>query len=253
MRLAVCLCVVLLLVPAVPARAQAPAPESGRWQEMSFAADPVHAISEDRYIETVVALAAAGKLDDDALVLARVRAISAGLVRAAIAIKPQAADWPWEVHTSSDAGVEALCMAGGKILVGSAFVRQLALDDGELATLIGHEVAHALAEHQRETLSEALHLRGQAGLPLEVLDERLESDLSLQIKLSSLNYLQEREADQLGMVLAHDAGWPAPAMLRFYRKLAGVSGAPVVTGAYPMPDARISMAKGMLRLFATQP
>lgn len=232
------------------AAAFAQVPESGRWQELKFGAEEVGSRMEDRYIELVVGLAAGGRLDDDRDLLARVQTVSAGLIRAAIAIKPAVADWPWEVHTTSDPDVEAICMAGGKILVGSMFVRRLALDDAELATLLGHEVAHAVAEHHRETLSEALFLNRLPPVPLEVVMQRLESDFSMQFRLARLSGLQEREADQLGMTLAHRAGWPAAGMLRFYRKLAALDAdhAPALLASHPAPSSRISMAKGMALL-----
>ncbi|MCU6500994.1 M48 family metalloprotease [Rugamonas sp. A1-17] len=229
--------------------AGAQVPESGRAQDMRFSAEEVASTVEDRYIDRVVGLAADGRLDDDRVLLARLQSIGVGLVRAAVALKPEVAGWEWEFHTTSDADVDAICMAGGKILVGSAFVRQLALSDGELATLLGHEVAHAVAEHHRETLSEALFLNRYPMVPLEVVMERLESDLSVQIRLSKLSSMQESEADQLGMVLAHHAGWPAADMVGFYRKLSGGDKMALVSSAYPASASRLSMAKGMALLF----
>lgn len=226
----------------------APVPESGRWQDMRFSADEVDRQVEDRYIDRVVDLAAAGRLDDDRPLLARLRTIGAGLIRAALALKPEAAQWQWEVHTTADAEVDALCMAGGKILVGSAFVHTLALDDGELAMLLAHEVAHAVAEHARETLSEALALNRHPAPPLDVLMERLDTDLSLQIKLSGLSSLQESEADQLGMVLAWRAGWPTASMVSFYRKLAAAEQASLFSDDHPSGASRLSMARGMALL-----
>ena len=239
----------LMAACLVHAGAGAQVPESGRAQELIFSAEEVASKVEDRYIDRVVELAASGRLDDDRALLARLRTIGAGLIRAAAALKPEVAAWQWEFHTTSDPEVDAICMAGGKILVGSAFVRQLALSDGELATLLGHEVAHAVAEHHRETLSEALFLNRQPMPPLEVVMERLDSDLSLQIRLSRLSSLQESEADQLGMVLAHRAGWPSAAMLSFYRKLAGIDAGSGLASSYPEPESRVSMAKGMALLF----
>lgn len=224
-------------------------PESGRAQELRFSAEEVDAGMEERYIDRTVDLAAAGKLDEDRALLARLRYISAELIRAATGLRPEVADWRWEVHTTSDSDVDALCMAGGKILVGSAFVHQLALTDGELATLLAHEVAHAVAEHHRETFSEAMLLNRLPSVPLEVVMARLDSDLSLQIRLSKLSSLQESEADQLGMLLAHRAGWSAADMVSFYRKLADGEQGALLSGAYPAGASRLSMAKGMARLF----
>ncbi len=242
------LCVVGLLCACRAALAQVP--DSGRWQELRFSADAVNSQAEDQYLERVVDLAAAGRIDNDRVLLARLAHISAALIGAAVALKPEAAGWEWEVHTTSDDAVEASCMAGGKILVGSAFVRKLDLNDGELATLLGHEIAHALAEHQREELSEALFINPQPGSTLDVISERLDSDLSMQIRLSALSYLQEREADQLGMLLAHRAGWPSGAMVSFYTKLAAQGEPQTLSRSHPSGWSRVRVAEGMARLLA---
>src|SRR5450830_1167744 len=86
--------------------AGAQVPESGRAQEMSFSAEEVASTVEDRYIDRVVELAAAGRLDDDRVLLARLQTIGAGLIRAAAQIKPEAALWQWEFHATSDPGVD---------------------------------------------------------------------------------------------------------------------------------------------------
>lgn len=225
-------------------------PETGRWQELNFSPEAVNSQTEDRYLEIVVELAAGRKLDDDRPLLSRVLSISTGLIQAAIDLKPEAREWQWEFHTTSDSNVDAFCMAGGKVLVGSAFVRRLALDDGELATLLGHEMAHAVAEHHREELSEALNINREPVVPLDVMMERLDTDLSMQIRLAGLSNLQEREADQLGMVLAHRAGWPATSMVSFFMKLATIDGESILAESHPTTASRISMARGMARLFA---
>lgn len=240
---------VMLIVSSLLPAAVAQVPESGRAQELRYSAEEVDAQMEDRYIDRLVDLAAAGKLDEDRVLLARLRYISVELIRAAVALKPEAAQWQWEVHTTSDPEVDAICMAGGKILVGSAFVRQLALNDGELATLLAHEVAHAVAEHHRETFSEAMLVNRLPPAPLEVVMAQLDSDLSLQIRLSDLSSLQESEADQLGIVLAHRAGWSAGDIVSFYRKLAEGEQSALISSAYPANASRLSMAKGMALLF----
>ena len=100
------------------------------------------------------------------------------------------------------------------------------LNDGELATLLAHEIAHAIAEQEREYLSEALLATRHPELPLDVLQERLDTDLPLQMRLARLS-----------------------AMVRFYRKLAADSVSAPLIASHPDASARISMAKGMLRLF----
>lgn len=228
--------------------AGAQVPETGRWQELAFSSDDVHERTEDRYLDIVIGLAEKGQLDTDRALLDRVAAIGASLIRAAAALKPQSAAWQWEIHTTSDPDLDAFCMAGGKILVGNQFIQRLELNDGELAMLLGHEIAHALAEHHREELSEALHIIPQQALPLEVVMARLDSDLSLQFRLADLSNLQESEADQLGMVLLHQAGWPVEDMVNFYRKLGKMELTPMLSSSHPKMTARLSMAMGMARL-----
>jgi predicted Zn-dependent protease len=235
----------LLLLVAVQAAAQVP--DSGRWQELRFSAEEVGQLSEEQYIEQTVSLAAAGQLDRDRVLLARVQRIAKGLIRVATTLRPEAAGWQWEVHVTGDPGVDAESRAGGKLLVGRLFVARLKLDDGELAVLLAHEVAHIVAEHERETLSEAL-LDSHRDLPLDVVDERLASDIPLQLRLSKLSAIQEREADQLGMLMAFRAGWPCSAMLRFYAKLAEDSAGPTLLASHPSGTTRLSLAKGMSRL-----
>lgn len=237
------------LLPFLFAASQAAAqvPDSGRWQELRFTAEDVGQLSEDHYIERIVSLAAAGRLDRDHALLARAQRVVDGLVRVAVTLKPDAGGWQWEVHVTDDPEVDAESQAGGKLLLGSAFVERLTLDDGELAVLLAHEIAHAVAEHERETLSEAL-LDSRRDLPLEVVAERLASDIPLQLRLSKLSAIQEREADQLGMLIAFRAGWPCSAMLRFYGKLAGDSTCPALLASHPSGATRLSLAKGMSRL-----
>ncbi|KQW91450.1 peptidase M48 [Massilia sp. Root418] len=238
---------VLLAACFLPQAAPAQVPDSGRWQELRFGAEEVGRHMEDRYIEQVVDLAAAGRLDADRALLHRLRYVSAELIAAAVGLKPEAASWAWEVHLAAGPDIDAVCLAGGKLLVGADFVRRLDLTDDELAVLLAHEVAHAIAEHTREFLSEA-QLAYRPLVPVEVVMLRLDSDLSLQLRLSSLSRMQEREADQLGMVIAHRAGWPVSAMLSFYRKLAEAEDGEPLIASHPSHASRISMSRGMARL-----
>lgn len=224
-------------------------PGTGRWEDLAFSSAEVNHLTRDRYADILAGHKVNHQLDDDRQLTRRSRAILSTLIAAAVAIKPSVRDWAWEIHTTSAPEVDAFCMAGGKLLVGSAFVNRLKLNDGELAMLIAHEVAHAVAEHHREELSEVLRISGRPKTPPEVLMAQLDVDFSLQLRLADLSNLQESEADHLGMILAHHAGWLARDMVNFYRKLATSAPSSMLTSAYPSMSSRLSMAKGMERLF----
>ncbi|MBC7499782.1 MAG: M48 family metalloprotease [Herminiimonas sp.] len=224
-------------------------PETGRWQDLDFSQVDVHSRTADQYWDLLIALSRKNRLDDDAGLVRRATRITNTLIAAAARIRPETGEWDWEIHTTSDPDIDAFCMAGGKLMIGSAFVSRLALDDAELATLIAHEVAHAVADHHREFLSSVLHISPLPYATLDITLSRLDSDLTLQWRMAKLANLQEREADQLGMVLAHQAGWPAAGMERFYRKLADADAPSMMSSSHPPPASRLSMAKGMALLF----
>ncbi|MBI1889754.1 MAG: M48 family metalloprotease [Burkholderiales bacterium] len=222
--------------------------ELGRWQDLDYTAHDVHLRAGFQYQDLLVELASTNHLDDDTVLLKRAETIVTNMARAAISLKPESANWQWEVHTTSNPTVEALCMAGGKLLIGSEFVRRLQLDDGELAALIAHEMAHALADHHREMLSNVRRISPLPRASLDIIMLQLETDLTLQLRLSQLSVLQEQEADQLGMILVHRAGWPSPAMVRFYQKMAATDSPSAFSSSHPSSASRLSMAKGMARL-----
>ena len=246
-RLLLCLA---LAAPCQPSWAElAEVPLTGRWENLAFSPAEVNRVSRERYNDTLAAYAAQHKLDDDPRVGKRVAAISASLFAEAMAIKPSTKSWAWEVHTTSDPGIDAYCLAGGKLLIGSVFVKRMNLNDGELAMLIAHEVAHAVAEHHREELFEARRLDGRPGLTPAMLMAQLDADLSLQFRLEKLSSQQETEADQLGMFMLNRAGWSSRDMVSFCRKLAASETTSVFSGAYPSSSSRLSMALGMAKLF----
>jgi predicted Zn-dependent protease len=233
-----------LLLVAFSHAAIAQVPVLGRYQDFAYSSDAVQSQAEIAYGDLLKELRGKGKLDDEPDLNRRVQQIAAGLIAKAIERKPAAAAWRWEVHTTSGPDQAASCFAGGKLVFGTAYIRRLELNDGELATLIAHEAAHAVAEHQREELSQVFYLNtGSIPISVATAMARIDSDLSLQIKLATLLKIQESEADQLGMILAHDAGWPTTNMVSFYNKLAATDAPTVLSWTYPSAASRLNMAQ----------
>ena len=166
--------------------------------------DAFFAAADVAYHQGLARLSARGRLDDDVGFGERVRTTSSRLIAAAPQVRPASDHWAWEVHTTSDPSIAAFCLAGGKLLVGRRFVEHLELNDDELAMLMAHEMAHALAGHRRE--------RAPAG--------GLETDLAWDNRQAEIAMAQELEADRLGLELAHRAGWSLVALLPFFDKLA---------------------------------
>jgi predicted Zn-dependent protease len=189
-----------------------------------------HEAAAAQFRSMLATLSAKGRLDDDPALLVRVRRIGAGLVVAAGEVRPDTSKWSWELHVTSDPSQNAFCMAGGKVLVGGAFVGRLGLSDGELAMLLGHEIAHAVAGHRRE-----------------VSTSTTDSDPAGEIRAAAIAVAQEDEADRLGMELAHRAGWPAASLVGFFDKVAAREPAGTFSSTHASSAARAEAARALAR------
>ena len=141
---------------------------------------------------------------------ARVQDVTRRLVAQAVALRPGATAWQWEVNLVKAPGIyNAWCMPGGKMLVYSGFLSRLKLTDDELAQLMAHEVSHALLSHGRGQRSIALLTQvasvaaAAAGVaPWGGAD--LATNLIVALPASRGD---EAEADALGIELAARAGF----------------------------------------------
>jgi Zn-dependent protease with chaperone function len=103
-------------------------------------------------------------------------------------------------------------MLGGKIMVYSGLVEKLQLDDAEIATVLGHEMSHALREHTRERVSKAYEEQ-VALVGLAVLIGAGPGTMELADQVASVTFelphdrQQEAEADVMGLELMARAGY----------------------------------------------
>lgn len=205
------------------ARVFAAAPVTGRDQHMLFSRVAVQAVAAKAYHQKILQLSNHGELDNDPMILHKVRRITSHLIAQAIRLKPAAANWPWEIHVTSDREVDAYSMAGGKLLVGTCFIKNNNLSDAELTVALAHEIGHVIAEHVREQVSAAARFNTSVPLhTLKVADviNAMQSDLSVFLRLQPLSRLQEMEADDIGIELAARVGTPPVAVVSFYSKIA---------------------------------
>lgn len=202
--------------------------------------------AELAYRETLGKEREKGALNADPALTSRVRAITNRLIPASAAFRPEAARWKWEVNVIRSDQINAWCMPGGKIAVYSGLVTKLNLTDGEIAAVVGHEIAHALREHARERASEQMGAQvlisgasillgaGQAGADLGGVFYKAFFGLPN-------SRLHETEADRIGVELAARAGYDPRAAISLWQKMAknGGGSGPEFLSTHPSAETRL--------------
>ena len=175
----------------------------------------------------------------------RLRAISQRIIPNAKSWNPRAQQWKWEVNLLGSKELNAFCMPGGKIAFYYGILQKLQLTDDEVATIMGHEMAHALREHARERMGKTAATNVGAGLlsALLGLGNTGNTLLNMGGQLLSLRFSREdeTEADIVGMDLAARAGYDPAAGVSLWRKMMSASqGAPPqFLSTHPAGETRI--------------
>ena len=155
----------------------------------------------------------------------------------------------WEFNLVNDPTVNAWCMPGGKVVFYTGII-PVCRDETGVAVVMGHEIAHAVARHGNERMSQAVVVNG-AGATLDILTSEkpgLARDLLLQSygigsALGTLAYSRshESEADQLGMVFMAMAGYDPGQAAAFWERMAEVGGSqpPEWLSTHPSNQRRI--------------
>lgn len=187
----------------------------------------------------------------------RVKGIGAKLAQAATSYlndngaSDRVANFQWEFNVVNDNTVNAWCMPGGKVVVYTGILPICENDEG-LAVVMGHEIAHAIARHGNERMSQGMALQG-AGMTVEILTQQkpsLAGDLFLQSfgigsQLGMLAYSRkhETEADKMGLVFMAMAGYDPREAPKFWQRMSAGSGGgapPEMLSTHPSDERRVN-------------
>jgi predicted Zn-dependent protease len=184
-------------------------------------------------------------LASDPALEARVRCVAGAIV----AQLPPGAPRAWEVAVFADPSPNAFALPGGKIGVNAGLLR-VARNQDQLATVLGHEVAHVLAQHANERVSTAF--AAQSGLELVQAisggpgaeQGQLLALLGLGAQVGILlpwGREQEREADLLGLDLMADAGYDPRESIALWQSMGKEGGAepPEFLSTHPSHGTRM--------------
>jgi metalloendopeptidase OMA1, mitochondrial len=162
------------------------------------------------------------------------------------------ADYAWEFKVLEDKQVNAFCLPGGKVAVYTGLL-PMTRDDAGLGAVLGHEVAHAVARHGGERVSQTLLV--QTGLAATQLALSRNDPRTVQAVTSLLGAgatvgvllpwgrAQESEADRLGLIYMAKAGYHPSAARDLWVRMAQASKSrqqpPELLSTHPAPATRI--------------
>lgn len=218
---------------------------TGRRQLMLVSPDEAIAASRTAYIQQVQAFDEEGLISKDAALIARINAITGRLVAQAVQMYPRTADWEWSVVVIDDPEtVNAWAMAGGRMAIYTGLIEKTEASDDEIAQVMGHEIAHALANHTAEKMSVAMATQvGILAVGISTNDSRAVAGAAaaalLAVNLPN-SRTAETEADRIGIELAARAGYDPAAAASLWRKMGevGGSGPPQFLSTHPAPGNR---------------
>jgi predicted Zn-dependent protease len=167
-------------------------------------------------------------------------------------------NFKWEYNTIQEDIVNAWCMPGGKVVVYTGLL-PVTQNETALAVVMGHEIAHAIARHGNERMSEGL-LINMGGLVLEEALKEKKSEtqmLFLGLYMVGTNLalalpnsrMQESEADKLGLIFMSMAGYNPEEAIPFWQRMAAKSSGkktPQFLSTHPSDETRIKKLSALI-------
>ncbi len=159
-------------------------------------------------------------------------------------------DFKWEFNLVEDETINAWCMPGGKVVFYTGIL-PMTQDDAGIAVVMGHEIAHAVARHGNERMSQQLLVQ-MGGIALsEAVKQKPQQTQTIFMAaygagsqvglLLPYSRTHEYEADKLGMMFMAMAGYDPQKAPEFWTRMSqqGESKVPEFLSTHPMSEKRI--------------
>lgn len=169
-------------------------------------------------------------------------------------LSKELAGYQWEFNLVESPEINAWCMPGGKVVVYTGIL-PLTKDETGLAVVMGHEIAHAIAQHGAERMSQGL-LQQLGGVALTVaLKDKPQETQNLFMTaygvgttvgvILPFSRTQESEADRLGLIFMAMAGYNPNSAVDFWTRMSQMGGQkpPEFLSTHPSDQTRIADIK----------
>ena len=184
----------------------------------------------------------------------RLKTISNRLIAQTSVFRDDTRQWNWQLTLINAPILNATCAPGGKITFYTGLIDQLNLTDDEIAAVMGHEIAHALREHGRERLSQAMAQNALTSIALAAAGPygsavNAANQATQYILVLPNSRQNESEADAIGIELAARAGYNPQAAISVWQKMNKVTegkNPPEFLSTHPSGDTRIEQISELL-------
>jgi predicted Zn-dependent protease len=166
-------------------------------------------------------------------------------------------DYKWEFNVLQGKDINAFCLPGGKVAFWEGIV-PLCNDDAGIAVVMGHEIAHALAHHGAERMTQQMgtELIGQViALGLGNASPTVKNGVlqaygtGAGLAVLPFSRANESEADHIGLILMAKAGYDPRTAVDFWRRMASQGGGgkpPEFLSTHPSDETRIAQIQKWL-------
>jgi predicted Zn-dependent protease len=167
-------------------------------------------------------------------------------------------NYNWEFHLIQDPGINAWCMPGGKVAVFTGLL-PVTKTEAALAAVIGLEIAHAIAQHSAERVSQMLLAQaGGAAVGVATANKSETTQAIInqiygvggQLTLLKYSRNQESEADRLGLIFMSMAGYDPNESISFWQRMSqakeGGGAPPEFLSTHPSDASRINNIRKLI-------
>ncbi len=163
----------------------------------------------------------------------------------------------WEFNLVDDETPNAWCMPGGKVVFYTGIL-PLTQDEEGLAVVMGHEIAHAIAKHGNERMSQQMAVQGLGTALAVAIDEKPEETKAIYMTAFGMgaqvglmlpySRLHETEADKMGLIFMALAGYNPEAAIPFWTRMSQMGGQkpPEFLSTHPADQTRINDLKAYM-------
>lgn len=207
-------------------------PITGRRQVLLVSDQEVLSASLNQYSSYISTAPRSGNASRSAMVVRvgqRIADATEKYLRAS-GLESELANFAWEFNLVNDNQINAFCMPGGKIVVYEGLMNLVSSED-ELAVVVGHEVAHAVAKHSNERMSQQMLTEYGAQILNAAVSEKSAAVQSMAAQVYGLgaqygvalpfSRKHETEADYMGLILMAIAGYNPDVAIGFWQKMSG--------------------------------